>query len=437
MDTNLSKLLDKVLDVDFGIIRFIKEAPLSADEPDIFIAVTEFQNPFVIASPENRENYSMERKSAGAALDRETAIWSAVGEGIERYAGAIYDHESIIWEKSENLEKGAYVDPKDFILFSNEQYSTSSFRYNAHDPKIQIGWTEVKALEDDKNVLLPATLAYFAYKNENKAEYITDSYSTGLACGPTKEWAICGGLYEVIERDAYSLHWAGKIPAKIISIEKAIQNASPELKKLLEFEGVDLFIGDITTDIGIPTILTIARQQGKPGIALGASTHLCPKKALEKAVIECFHTLNWCQEMRHHPTAINEVDVKQFADHVKYYMNKENEDKAAFFWSGNEESKMFDNNSKELEVPVGHEKQSKHIIKELSKLGHPSYLVNNTPDDVKELGLFVTKAIVPSLQPMWCGYGRVPLDRRRFEQFLKHKKININTPINTNIHPFP
>jgi len=147
--------------------------------------------------------------------------------------------------------------------------------------------------------------------------------------------------------------------------------------------------------------------------------------------------LNWCQEMRHHPTAINEVDVKQFADHVKYYMNKENEDKAAFFWSGNEESKMFDNNSKELEVPVGHEKQSKHIIKELSKLGHPSYLVNNTPDDVKELGLFVTKAIVPSLQPMWCGYGRVPLDRRRFEQFLKHKKININTPINTNIHPFP
>ncbi|WP_010523074.1 YcaO-like family protein [Aquimarina agarivorans] len=436
MDASLRKILDKVLDVDFGIIRFVKEAPLSSDEPEIFIAVTEFQNPFIISSSD-REKYTMERKSAGAALDRETAIWSAVGEGLERYAGAIYDEDTVIWEKSSELVPEAYVHPDDFILFTKEQYATTDFKYNAHNPKIKVGWTSANSLNNHNEVLMPASLAYFAYKYEDKSEYLTDSYSTGLACGPTKEWAICGGLNEVIERDAYSLHWAARLSPKKIPLETAIKHSSPELKKLLEFDGVDLFIGDMTTDIGIPAIITIARQHGKPGIALGASSNVAPEKALEKAVIECFHTLNWCQEMRHRPTAIEETEVKQFADHVKYYLNEENEETASFLWSGNELSTLFEDDATSCVKNSGHKEQSEYMVNKLFEQGYASYLVDNTPNDIKELGLCVIKAIVPGLQPMWCGYNRVPLDRRRFESFLTYKGMDANTPINTNIHPFP
>ncbi|TCI93817.1 YcaO-like family protein [Tenacibaculum sp. M341] len=433
MDNNLKQLLDKVLDVDFGIIRFIKEAPISPDEPNIFIAVTEFQDPFIIA-PANRENYSMERKSAGAALDRETAIWSAVGEGIERYAGAIYDPETILWSTSNNLEEGTFVSPNDFVLFSPDQYKEADFKYNAHNPETEIGWVKAQSLNQQKEFYFPASLAYFAYKHKHESEYITDSYSTGLACGPTKAWTICGGIYEVIERDSYSLHWAAKQSAKRIPIEQAIKHASNSLQKLLTFSGVELFIGDITSDLGVPTILTIARQKGKPGIALGASANISPKKALEKAVIECFHTLNWCQEMRHRPTAIKEEDVQQFSDHVKYYLNRENENKAAFLWTGKETSTLFD--AEELSFE-NQEEEASYVINKLFKLGHSSFLVNNTPSDIKSLGLHVNKVVIPSLQPMWCGYNRVPLDRRRFEEFLNHIKKDINTPINTDIHPFP
>ncbi len=436
MDEKLSNLLDKILDIDYGIIRYIAEAPIAPDEPNIFITIAEFQDPLVIA-PCNRDNFTIERKSAGAALDRISAMWAAVGEGIERYAAAIYDPEDIIMLKSSHLKKGTYVHPNDFILFNEEQYASQDLKYNAHNPEISIGWIEALNLSNNKNILFPAALAYFAYKHIDKTEYITDSYSTGLACGPTKEWAICGGLCEAIERDSYSLHWAARQSPKKIPMEKALENANPALKKLLQFKGVDLFIGDITTELGIPSILVVAKQHGKAGIALGASTNLCAKKALEKATVECFHTLNWCQEMRHRSTRIEKEEIKLFSDHVKYYLDEENEKKATFLWNSDEVSDLFENSSLNDHCKMNHKEQSKFIINKLTSLGHTPYLINNTPNDIKELGLHVVKIAVPSFQTMWCGHNRAPLDRRRFNQFLKHKKRELNTPINIDIHPFP
>ncbi len=438
MDPKLFKLLDRVLDLDYGIIRYIKELPLMPDEPDIFIAITEFQNPFPVSpEAENRARFKMETQSAGAALDRTSAIWSAIGEGIERYAGAIYDPSDIIWNASNNLLPGSFVDPNDFILFTDEQYNLPNFKYGKHDPDISIGWTIAKSLSDQKEVLFPASLAYFAYNSKHKNEFPTDSYSTGLACGPTKEWAISSGLYEVIERDAYALHWAASKPAKRIDIDQAIACASPNLKKLLQHEGVDLFIGDITTDIGVPTILVIAKHPNKPGLALGASSNLSPVKALEKAVVECFHTFNWCIEMHRWGKTIEKEEVKAFSDHVLYYLKEGRDEKASFFWSGTEKSTLLDGFEFKTPTPIDHKEDLKTIITKLNDSKHPSYVIDITPADIESLGLRVTRAVIPSLQPMWCGFGRVPLERKRFEQFLKYLGKDQEQPINQEIHPFP
>lgn len=438
MDPKLFKLLDRVLDLEYGIIRYIKEIPLMPDEPDIFIAITEFQDPFIVSQEgESRKRFQMGKQSAGAALDRVSAIWSAIGEGIERYAGAIYDPQLITWAASNELDNDSFVDPNDFILFSRDQYNDPNFKYEKHDPKIPIGWTIGKRLGDQKNIYFPASLAYFAYDNKHKSEFLTDSYSTGLACGPTEEWAVCSGLYEVIERDAYALHWAARQPAKKIDLDQAIACASPDLQKLLQHEGVDLFLGDITTELGVPTILVIAKHPDKPGIALGASTNLCAKTALRKAVVECFHTFNWCIEMHRWNKRVEEQDVKAFSDHVLYYLQEGREHQAEFFWSSTERSTLLDGLEFTPSTTPDHVHDQKTIVNLLDDLGHPSYVIDISPEDVASLGLRVTRAVIPSLQPMWCGFGRVPLDRRRFNQFLAYKEKDLNTPINQEIHPFP
>lgn len=439
MDKTLSKLLDRTLDQHYGIFRYIKEIPLAPDEPDIFITIAEFQNPFKV-SPEglDRSNFKMTTQSAGAALDRESSLWSAIGEGIERYAGAIYDPELLYWKASEELDKDSFVHPNDFILFDKEQYNDVDFKYQPHDPTVEIGWAQAIRLSDQKRVYFPASLAYFAYKHKDRSEYLTDSYSTGLACGPTKEWAICSGLYEVIERDAYSLHWAAQQPAKKIDLQQAIEIADPDLRKLLTHPRVNLFIGEITNDIGVPTVIAIARHPEKSGVALGASTNLCIKTALKKAVIECFHTFNWCIDMHRLGGTINKEDVKGFSDHVLYYLQEENSKHASFFWSGEERSTLLDGlSSTSPEGEMNHKQQLQVLTEKLKKLNFGSYVIDMTPSDIASLGLYVTKSSIPGLQPMWCGYGRVPKDRRRFEQFLAYVGKNQEIPINEEIHPFP
>ncbi|OEK07534.1 hypothetical protein A8C32_17205 [Flavivirga aquatica] len=442
MDNKLAVLLDRTLDPDYGIIRYIKELPLMPEEPDIFITVAEFQDPFIVSPRGEDRKFRMDRQSAGASLDRESSIWSAIGEGIERFGGAVYDPDSITWAASKDLQADNFVHPNDFILFSKDQYDNPNIKYTRHNPNIPIGWTTAKRLSDQKKVYFPASLAFFAYEYKDKSEYLTDSYSTGLACGPTKEWAACSGLYEVIERDAYSLHWAAKQSPKKIEIEQAIDCADPELKKLLidvKRKGIELFLCDITNDIGVPTIMAISKIPNKPGIALGASSNLCIKTALKKAIVESFHTFNWCLITESKDEKIKKEEILMFLDHVRYYMeNEEQEQFADFFWKTTERSELLDGLSSTSPLStLDHAQQLEILVSKLEKLGHHSYLIDITPNDIANLGLHVTKAVVPSLQPMWCGYGRVPLDRRRFEQFLKYKGKDLNIAINEEIHPFP
>ncbi len=448
MDNKLSTLLDRTLDPDYGIIRYIKEIPLMPEEPDIFITIAEFQDPFIVSPGAEKRQFTMERQSAGASLDRISSIWSAIGEGIERFAGAVYDPESIAWAASKDLHEDDFVDPNSFISFSKEQYDNPNIRYKRHDPNVAIGWTEAERLTDHKTVHFPASLAFFAYQHRHESEYLSDAYSTGLACGPTREWAACSGLYEAIERDAYSLHWAAEQSPKKIDLQQAIDCADPDLKKMLlqiQSQEIELFLCDITNDIDVPVILVIAKIPNHPGIALGASANLCVKTALKKAVVECFHTFNWCLIMQQEDRIQQEVrkikkeEIVMFTEHVRYYtQNKKQERFAEFFWKTTERSTLLDGlSATSPSEALDHSQQLEILISKLDKFGYTPYLIDITPDDVASLGLYVTKAVVPGLQPMWCGYGRVPLDRRRFEQFLKYKGRDQNIPINEEIHPFP
>ena len=419
-DTRLKELLDVVLDQDYGLLRYVKEIPLMPDEANIHVVVTEFQDP-VIVSPNTtkRATSAMSRQAAGAALDRLTAAWCAVGEGIERYAGAIYDPDDIRWASADELlaQGENHVSPHDYILFSDEQYASGELPFRRHDDSQSIGWVESLSLTTKEDVLLPASLTYFAYTRQSDAEYISNMYSTGLACGPTSEWAICSGLYESIERDAYSLYWASKITPPHIEIESALKHADAKLKALLTHPGADIHLCDLTTEFGVPVILAITRHKDKPGIALGASCNLNPALALRKAVIESFHTFNWCIEMHRWPQSIEEEAVSSFSDNVRYYLQPENTHKAGFLWESPEVSSLFDTYPQIGQPETDHVKDAKDLINRLAEHGHQSYVIDLTPDDIASVGMFVTRVITPSLQPMWCGYRRAPLDRRRFEAF--------------------
>jgi ribosomal protein S12 methylthiotransferase accessory factor len=191
----------------------------------------------------------------------------------------------------------------------------------------------------------------------------------------------------------------------------------------------------MTTDLGVPGIISIVRPRQHPGIALGASCHPCPAQALEKAVIESFHTYNWLVEMRRWPQDMAPEAVRGFADHVRLYLADTQVFDASFLWSGTVRSTLFDDPAA-FDTPTPAQ-QIAGLRTTLTDKGHQAYLVHVTPADIADLGLCAVRAVTPSLQPIWAGAGRAGLDRRRIDQFLAATGQPLDTPINVDPHPFP
>lgn len=432
----LEDILNRVVEPEFGLIRYVSEIPVQPGEPDIFIAVAEYANPLETpprAGSGRTRFYN--RQSAGAGLDRRSTLWATVGEALERYAGMLYDPAAILSASATNLGDRPHVPPEAFILFSEAQYAQAGFPFARHDPARAIGWTPGRRLRDGAEFLLPAALVYMAYEAGGPHEFFGDVYSTGLAIGPEMEWAASTALRETLERDCFGLHWATRTSPRRIDVGAIADRIGASFARLCRHPGVDLFVGDMTTELGVPGVISVVRPHHHPGIALGASCHPCPATAVEKAVIESFHTYNWLIEMRRWPRDIAPTELREFADHVRLHMDPAWVPNAAFLWESDTHSSLFDRPDAFVKPTPAEELAVMEAA--LTACGHDAYLIDVTPADIADLGLVACRAVAPSLQPLWAGSGRAGLDRRRIEAFLAAAGRKIDLPVNTEPHPFP
>lgn len=434
----LEDILRKTVDLEYGIIRYISEIPLQPNEPDIYIAIAEFQNPFMIPPRRTaRPKQMVNRQAAGAGLDRETAIWSTVGEAIERYAGMIYDTTAVNLKCIDDIDNGEFLSPTEFILFSDEQYQRPDFPFPKFDPAMTVGWTSLKRLSDGKDIQVPAALVFMGYEQLSVDEWQVDSYSTGLACGPTSEWASITALKELVERDSFALHWASRRTPPVIELNAIAAHVDPRLFGLLEKSGANLNLRDITTDLGIPTVLSIVTPNAGLGIALGASCHPDPAQAVAKAIVESFHTYNWLLEMDRWPKNVMELDdIQSFSDHVQFHRNPDNAHITDFLRAPAPHSTLFEIDA--LCAPdLSQAEMLEAMLARLIEHGHEVYEADLTSADVASLGFEVRKVVSPKLQPLWCGQTGAFLDRRRFDVFLANMGLPVETPVNQDPHPFP
>ena len=70
--------------------------------------------------------------------------------------------------------------------------------------------------------------------------------ATGAACAARWEDAVLSGLLETIERDAFTIHWENRWPARIRPLPQDVL----ELGSRLEQRGFDLRVGQLATSDG-------------------------------------------------------------------------------------------------------------------------------------------------------------------------------------------
>jgi ribosomal protein S12 methylthiotransferase accessory factor len=223
---------------------------------------------------------------------------SALGEAIERYSG--------VWRGDEPVRRAAFaelgpehaVHPSELLLFSDRQYQ-QRLSWNA-DPanRLQIvperladhrpmDWTAGWSLCTDRVRYVPAAYAWFGHP-DLEHDFYCYADSNGNAAGATREEAIVQGFCELVERDAVGLWWYNRLRRPGFDLDVLADPYVDRLRAFYADQGRSLWMLDITTDIGVPTLVAVSQRIGHPvqDVLVGFGAHFDPKIAAARALTE-------------------------------------------------------------------------------------------------------------------------------------------------------
>ncbi|MDE0064410.1 MAG: YcaO-like family protein [Gammaproteobacteria bacterium] len=428
-DPNLLALLDRVYDPEIGLIQSIVEVPLQTTDAELYIFVAEFQNPFSRPGVERSERQAVTQGS-GAGLNRIDALWSTIGECLERYAAHVCESDGLLIASGRNLADKDRLSPERLIFFTDDQYSAPDFSFVRYDDSLESGWVPAKNLTTGSNALVPASFTYLGYEGRPHEQHDA-GYSTGCAAGKSVDHALLSGLLEVIERDSFSVHWNLRRSPPEINLANHTDRLPATMLHLLASAPVKLRFFDITTDLGVPSVLAAGYLAEGRGLAIGASTRLFLSDAIIEAAVEAFHTANWIFDMRRRGDVVpSRQELGEFRDHVLYYTHPENSEAASFLFEGNEQrvpAAVFDRDGSPLE----------QLIEHLRTRNRHCYAADIAPTEFRDLNVPVMRTFINDVQPLSCGSGRQHLDTRRLIEFSDALKQPFRGYINDRPHPFP
>ena len=224
--------------------------------------------------------------SQGKGITEDAAKVSALMEAVETY------HAEHIALDTLNSSYEELSETEDVICV----YDLPMYRDALFDPTSSISWIKASSIVSGKDCYVPYEVVHTKYSVEN--EYLQSgalvSSSNGLASGNSILEASLHGIYELIERDAYSC-WSlqnMEIRSRTKVILETVEDDDVKaLIKKFENAGIKIGIWDITSDIGIPSFLVRIISKDAPPLnlvrpAIGMGCHLNKNIALSRALTE-------------------------------------------------------------------------------------------------------------------------------------------------------
>lgn len=245
----------------------------------------------------------------GKGPTRMHARAGAMMEAIEHYCCERPPHDLERASYRALRRKAAAVDPKSLILDPRADYADT----------LPLTWLHGTDLYSRAEVMVPAC-AVLKPRHADRGPQVFRGSTNGLASGNTVEEAVCHGLAEVIERDAWTLAIVrGMLVPRIRAIAGAvragaachlsqIQEADPDgglfpivdprtlpdlpdrLAGKFTAAGIRVVIREITSDLGVPTFVAAgweAPRGGGPGhFHCGLGTHPDARVAVTRALTE-------------------------------------------------------------------------------------------------------------------------------------------------------
>lgn len=312
----------------------------------------------------------------------------AVAEAAERFAGAVYDEASLVFDSYQNLAADA-VAPAEFVLFSERQYAEPGFPYARFTEAARVNWTWGQSLASGRRVLVPAAFVQRPYWPIEHEARLADLPTTGLACGRSRDEAVLNGLYEVVERDAIVIAWLNRLPAPRVATA-----AVPEC------DGRTLSVHDISTDIGIPVRLALLVDDATSVVAVGAAARLDPRDAAERAVAEALMlepVVRATRARRRAPSPGQTGGVRTMDDHLLWYGDPVRIRELDFLRRAPMQTRS------DGEMVPGAPDELATVVGALQRHALDPIVVDLTVPAIAAAGLRVVRTIVPGLVPLTFG----------------------------------
>lgn len=418
-----------LVDPRTGIVREVKELFIDDDEPAFVHYLSYAADTAAFGFLPNFGN------NGGVGTTPHGAIAKALGEAVERYCSAMFRPEHMEWATYLELEAPA-THPDSYALYSPKQYSAPGFPWAPFTERTTAAWVRGTSLVTGADTMVPACFTYVPYhfSRDRGESPVTQPISTGLACGATYEDAVLSALSEVVERDAFTLTWQAMLSPPRVDPRHLSTHVSDLIERFQQV-GLKIHLIDITSDVGCPTVLSVAEGfvETSPAVAVAAASHPDPEIAARKSLEELAHTRKYAaQVMDYLPELPVDVEnghplVDDQRGHLRYYCPQSAKKAARFLWSG--EASVSLANASRLPGPG-----LDCLVTAVAAIGQDVVAVDLTSPDVVDLGLSVVRVIVPGFHPLQMGHANRSCGGRRLSAALRAAG---REPDHDNPHPHP
>jgi YcaO-like protein with predicted kinase domain len=216
---------------------------------------------------------------AGKGLEPAYSRCGAIMEAIEFHAG---EHPTGPFRVNRAIEL-----PEEERLPLEDCFPTRASVLNEVTP---IAWEEVVNIQNGAPKLVPSDLIWLVTRIKGQTLMYVQMGSNGLASGGSVEDAILAGLYEVIERDAWTINQF-LLDSGMLLNRSSLAGASERVERLVrKIEDADLrlHLFDITNDYRVPVFSAIILDlSGRcAGTFGGYGCHLDAEIAAIRAITE-------------------------------------------------------------------------------------------------------------------------------------------------------
>jgi len=246
-----------------------------------------------------RQNRTLGRAggAAGKGLSAKQAKISCLAEAVERYGAQ--------WVGSEPRRQASWRElgtlaphPRDLLQYSDFQYENRAELNKTigmmgriaepFDETALVDWSPAWSLRDDAARWLPSRFCFYQYPDglapgDHKFCWAD---SNGCATGGSLEEAILQGFLEVVERDAVAIWWYNRLRVRQVAFDGLDDTYVAQVQDYYRGLGRDIWLLDITTDLGIPVVVAVSATFDGRRILTGFGSHIDGRIAALRALTE-------------------------------------------------------------------------------------------------------------------------------------------------------